>query len=116
VTRLRKLMLDVRLATDFGPVRQFNLAHPQDDGLGRFFKPVLYVTAIAKAVGMWEGCCFCGLSKAGGKGGKPGFGFPPFPWAGISIAHLISGGCFSPFLRLSMVRRKRYDSVPVSKM
>ncbi len=33
----------------------------------------LYRTVV-EAVGMWEGRCLCGLSKDGGKGGKPVFG------------------------------------------
>ena len=64
---------------------------------------------------MWEARCFCGLSKDGGKGGKPAFGFPGFPRAVISTAHFASAG-FSPFFPLASVRRKRYDSVPVSRM
>ncbi|MDQ2842034.1 MAG: hypothetical protein M3Y72_13530, partial [Acidobacteriota bacterium] len=41
---------------------------------------------VVAAVGMWESRRFCGIPKGGGKGGKPGFGFPPFPWAVISTA------------------------------
>src|SRR5689334_20991986 len=54
------------------------------------------------------------ISKGGGKGGKPAFGFPGFPRPGISTAacHLI----FAPFFCFSAVRRNRYDSVPVSRM
>src|SRR5260221_5440522 len=74
-----------------------------------------YKGPVVEAVGMWEGRCLCGLSKDGGKGGKPAFGFPSFPPAGISTAHLASAG-LSPFLPFARVRRKRYDSVPVSSM
>jgi hypothetical protein len=64
---------------------------------------------------MWEARCICGLSKDGGKGGKPAFGFPGFPRAAISTAHFASAG-FSPFFTFATDRRKRYDSVPVSRM
>src|ERR1035437_7457707 len=58
------------------------------DGLrsGLFFLIYLYKESITKAVGMWESRWFCGISKGGGKGGKPWFGFPCFPRTGISTA------------------------------
>src|SRR5215468_3395286 len=31
----------------------------------------------------WESRGFCGISKGGGKGGKPAFGFPRFPRTGF---------------------------------
>ena len=31
----------------------------------------------------WESRGFCGISKGGGKGGKPAFGFPRFPRPGF---------------------------------
>src|SRR5713226_4453766 len=31
----------------------------------------------------WESRGFCGISKGGGKGGKPAFGFPRFPPPGF---------------------------------
>ena len=56
----------------------------------------------------------CGMFKDGGKGGKAEVGFPCFPRAGISTAR--SYCALAPFFCLSRVRRKRYDSVPVSRM
>jgi hypothetical protein len=35
---------------------------------------------------MWESRWVCVISKDGGKGGKPGLGFPCFPRAVISMA------------------------------
>src|SRR4051794_4919874 len=51
---------------------------------------------VVEAVGMWESRWFCAISKGGGKGGKPGFGFPCFPRTGISTAYL-SAVAFPPF-------------------
>jgi hypothetical protein len=31
----------------------------------------------------WKSRGLCGISKGGGKGGKPAFGFPPFPRTGF---------------------------------
>ena len=63
---------------------------------------------------MWASRRCCGMFKDGGKGGKAEVGFPCFPRAGISTALLYCA--LAPFFCLSRVRRKRYDSVPVSRM
>jgi len=44
----------------------------------------------------WESRGFCGISKGGGKRGKPAFGFPRFPRPGFF--HSPATACFSGFV------------------
>ena len=97
----------VRLASEFGPLRQFNLAHPKLLILEvRRFWPLLivYIGTVVEAVGMWES--LQRISKGGGKGGKPAFGFPGFPRTVISTAFRCQCA-LAPFFCFSAVRRKR---------
>src|SRR6476659_6518643 len=55
------------------------------------------------------------MFKDGGKGGKAEVGFPCFPRARHFHGSFSYCG-LAPFFCLSRVRRKRYDSVPVSRM
>src|ERR1700693_5611635 len=42
----------------------------------------------------WESRGLCAISKGGGKGGKPAFGFPPFPRTGFFHSPAAAAFCF----------------------
>ena len=75
------------LATSPGPLRRFNLAHPKvlilQERLFCFCLSLLNRNSRRSCGNVGIAAA---ISKGGGKGGKPAFGFPGFPPPGISTA------------------------------
>jgi hypothetical protein len=65
--------------------------------VGQGFRPFLNKRTVVEAVGMWESRRFCGISKGGGKGGKPGFRLSMLS-TGRHFHGLLVCCCFSSFL------------------
>src|ERR1700732_2552044 len=61
----------------------------------------------------WESRGLCGISKGGGKGGKPAFGFPRFPRTGFFHSPAAAAFCFLQKHRSSLSSCGLQARVPI---